>query len=960
MYVPLKIITDYTLLKSMIKIDDLITFLKEKNINTCAITDENLFGSIEFFKKCRKNNIKPIIGLTTILENLPIYLYAKNYQGYQHLLLISQKEEINYETLEKYKNNILIIIPSLSYNLFNKLSENCFLGYSNEIEKEEALKISQNIVYVNDIRALTKEDTKYLNYLEMISLDVKSKDYEKFDYSEFYLKENISEEDTKTTINFSNLCNIKIPFNDNHIPIYKENENSNEFLKNLSFKGLNKRLNGINNEDYNKRLNYELNVIEKLGFSDYILIVYDYVLYAKKNNIFVGPGRGSAAGSLVCYTLGITDIDPLKYNLLFERFLNPERITMPDIDIDFESRKRDDVILYIKNKYGSKNVANIIAFSTLKSKLVLKDISRILEINTKEFNDLLSLVSSKFTLKENLKDEKIKNILDKNDKLKSIYKLALKLEGIKKNHTKHAAGVVICNEPLENLIPVLNNDNLLTTGLSKDYLEDLGLLKMDLLAIENLTMISNVLELIYQDKQVKIDLNKVNLNDKEVLNIFSLGNTEGVFQFESVGMKSFLTKLKPRNFLDLVAAIALYRPGPMDNINTFIKRKENKEKVTYIHPSLESILKETEGIIVYQEQVMQILVTVANYTFAEADLIRRAMSKKNKETILNEKEKFIKRAISNNYNEQTSEELFNLILKFADYGFNKSHSVAYALIGYWMAYLKVKTPKYFLINLLNMNINSVDKTKEYLNLAKQYKLKLIHPNINTSLDTYYVKNNELYLPLTIIKGINQNTITNILKERSKEEFKDYIDFVRRNIDNINSRVLETLIDANTLRDFGNITTLKDNTETVLEFAKLSFGIDDSLLLKPLIKEKEEKSDILELEFKSYGFYITNHPTSIYNNANIMKLENIKNNFNKYVRVIVLIENIKETKTKKGDSMAFIEASDETGNCSFVIFSKQMLLLKNINKKDIVEIQGRVEKRFDTYQINVNNMIKKEG
>ncbi len=732
-------------------------------------------------------------------------------------------------------------------------------------------------------------------------------------------------------------------------------------MKNLSLKGLKKRLNGEENDDYLKRLDYELSVIQKMGFCDYILIVYDYVLYAKKKNIFVGPGRGSAAGALVCYVLGITDIDPIKYHLLFERFLNPERITMPDIDIDFENRRREEIIDYITERYGKEQVASIVSFSTLKSKLVLKEIGRVLAITSPNFENLLKEVSSKVTLKENLEKERVKKLLNADTQLKKIYHLALKLEGLKKNSSKHAAGVVISDVPLLSLIPVMEEyDGSLTTGITKDYLEELGLLKMDLLAIENLTMLSNILELIYKEKKIKINLNKINLEDKEVLNLFCSGNTEGVFQFESVGMKSFLQKLKPRCFTDLVAAIALYRPGPMDNISSFIRRKEGQEEVRYLHPDLMPILKETEGIIVYQEQVMQLLVLIADYSFAEADLIRRAMSKKEREVILNEEERFIKRAINKGYTEALAKELFQLILKFADYGFNKSHSVAYALIGYWMAYLKVKTKAFFLINLLNMSIGSEQKTKEYLVVAKRYRLHLVHPHINLSEENYVLNNQDLVLPLSIIKGINPITITQILEERKKNgPFQDYIDFVRRTFNkNVNQRILELLIDANTLREFGNMTTLKENLENVFTFAKLSEGIDSSLLLKPVIKEYPDDSDLLASELKSYGFYITNHPTSIYTDSGLVKLEHLKDFFDRYIRVVVLVESIRETKTKKGEAMAFIEASDETGNGLFIVFSKQMNLIENLKKQEVVEIQGRVTKRFDTYQMNVNNIIKK--
>ncbi len=967
MYVPLKITTDYSLLKSMIKIDDLMAFLVKKEIKSCAIVDENLFGCIEFYHKCIKNNIQPILGLSLLFSENEVYFYAKNYQGYQNLLKIealNHQKKLELEDLEPFKANVMVILPYSSLSLYSLFSPSfdVYLGYQNNEEKKQALLKSEKIVFVQSIHALSKEDLVYLDYLEMIEKDIKIGDYEKKERLFGFLLEEVSKEDEQTTLDFASQIDLVIPMHLKHIPHYKnELEDSSLFLKNLSLKGLKKRLNGLENELYLNRLNYELDVIQKMGFCDYILIVYDYVLYSKKKNIFVGPGRGSAAGSLVCYVLGITDIDPIKYHLLFERFLNPERITMPDIDIDFENRRREEIIDYITTRYGKEKVASIVSFSTLKSKLALKEVGRVLDVTRLSFMNLLKEVSSKVTLKENLEKESVKKILRADEELKKIYQLALKLEGLKKNCSKHAAGVVISDVPLLSLIPVMEEYNgSLTTGITKDYLEELGLLKMDLLAIENLTMLSNILELIYKEKKIKINLNKINLEDKEVLELFSLGKTEGVFQFESVGMKSFLQKLKPRCFSDLVAAIALYRPGPMDNISSFIRRKEGQEEVRYLHPDLVPILEETEGIIVYQEQVMQLLVLVADYSFAEADLIRRAMSKKERAVILNEEARFIKRAINKGYQEALAKELFQLILKFADYGFNKSHSVAYALIGYWMAYLKVKTKEFFLINLLNMSIGSEVKTKEYLVLAKRYRLQLVHPHINLSEAWYVLDHHQLILPLSIIKGINPVTVHQLLEEREKNGFfQDYIDFVRRTFNkNVNQRILELLIDANTLRDFGNRTTLKENLENVFSFAKLSEGIDSSLLLKPVIKEFSDTSDLLALELKSYGFYITNHPTSIYTDSGVVKLEHLPESFDKYIRVIVLIESIRETKTKKGEAMAFIEASDETGQGLFIVFSKQMNLIENLKKQDVVEIQGRVTKRFDTYQMNVNNIIKK--
>ncbi|MBD9074413.1 DNA polymerase III subunit alpha, partial [bacterium] len=467
-----------------------------------------------------------------------------------------------------------------------------------------------------------------------------------------------------------------------------------------------------------------------MGFDDYFLIVYDYVLFAKKNDIMVGVGRGSAVGSLVSYSLGITDIDPMPYHLLFERFLNPDRVTMPDIDIDFEEKRREDVITYVKNRYGMDKVSHIITFGTLKSRLVIRSVGKALNINPSLIDSFTRLLDARLTLKENLQNQNLLQKTLENQSLKELTKYALALEGLKKHISVHAAGVVISSEPLDNVIPVryLNNERL--TGFTMNYLEDLGLLKMDFLVITNLDIIKNVTNLIYEETKQKINLRNINLSDDNVLKCFREGDTLGVFQFDSEGMKNFLMQLKPTSFQDMINAIALYRPGPMDNIPKFIKRKEKKEAVTYPHPDLEPILKETYGIIVYQEQIMQILSLMGGFTYAEADTIRRAMSKKKKDKIEMFREKFIMGATTKGYDKALASEVYELISKFANYGFNKSHSVAYAYMGYLMAYLKCYYPLYFITSILNMSLDSTTKTQEYLALAKRYKIKVLPPDIN--------------------------------------------------------------------------------------------------------------------------------------------------------------------------------------------------------------------------------------
>jgi DNA polymerase-3 subunit alpha len=976
MYVPLKITTDYSLLKSHIKIEELIPFLKEHQITTAAIVDENLYGVMEFYNSCIKNGIKPIIGLELIYNEKPLYLYAKNEQGYHQLLKIhTQKEqkEITVLDLKVSNNRLKVILPVKSWHLLDELSsvfDDIYLGYQTEVEKNNALIITGKVVYVRDIKALKYKDTIYLDYLKMIDNGLTQNEIEKKNYEKNYFTLEYDQEDEESSKKFAEDLNLEIKKEGNYIPKFDNNiADSYEYLVALSKKGLLKRCNGDIPKPYIKRLQYELETIKKMGFDDYFLIVYDYVRFAKKSGILVGPGRGSAAGSLVSYTLGITDVDPIKYNLLFERFLNPERITMPDIDIDFEYTRRGEVIDYVKKRYGEKSVAGIMTFGTLGSKLVLRDIGKCLEINPTLINKFVSYIDAKKTLKENIENPAIKFYIENNSEIKKWYQIAMNVEGIKKHISTHAAGVVIASVALDDVIPICFSGGEMLTGVTMNYLEELGLLKMDFLALRNLTIIKNILDLIEKDCGLRIDLNKISLNDPSVLELFTKADTIGIFQFESTGMTHFLEKLKPTTFEDLVAALALFRPGPMDNIDSFIRRKEGKEKIDYLHKDLEDILKETYGIIVYQEQIMQILSKIGGFSFAESDNIRRAMSKKKKEVIEDAEVKFIEGAIQNGYEKKLAEKIYDLILKFANYGFNKAHSVSYALIGYQMAYLKVKYPIYYIANLLNMSMNAVDKTKEYLQEAKKRNYLLVAPDINESEREYKIKDKTLILPFSVIKNLGNETAETIILERQKNgPYLDFFDFVARTYGtSVNKKKIENLIDSGAFYHFEkSYDTLKENIDSAINYATLVCDIDATLLhdmkeflvMKPTLKRVDDKIlDDRTREFETFGFYLSNHPASKFNDKSITKIEHIPSHFDQYIKCIVVIENIKKLETKKKEPMAFINASDETGNSDFVVFHNVFSLLNHLKVNELIMIEGRVTKRFDKYQVNVTNIIK---
>ena len=954
MYNTLGIKSDYSLLKSLIKINDLVSFCVLNKINFAGLIDDNLFGCIEFYDLCKQNDIKPLIGLDIIIDERHFYLYAKNYNGYKSLLKINtlmQENKLDKEIIEKYSQDLILVIPfnvKQYFKDFKDMFKDIYFSYENDYEKRNLNLISKNIVNLNITNSL-KDNKELFKILDSIRNDNNT--------NSLQLIKKINEEDLQNNLKFVNLINIEIEKNVRHIPIFKNELNDSfKYLNILCHKGLEKRFNNNVKKEYLERLDYELNVIKNMGFTDYFLIVYDYVKYSKNNNIMVGPGRGSAAGSLVSYSIGITNIDPIKYNLLFERFLNPQRITMPDIDVDFEDSKRDLVINYVKEKYGKFNVAPIMTYGTLGARQVLKDVAKYYNIDD-SIDTLTKCIDQRLSLKSNLENEKVKKILNLYPKLKNIYKISLELEGLKRHISTTAAGIAICDSALDDLVPISYSEDNILVGVPLNYLEELGIIKMDFLALANLSIIHNILDKI----EPKININKIDLNDEKVYSLFSLGQTQGIFQFESEGMKNFLKKLQPKTFSDLYAALALFRPGPMEYIDDFILRKEGKQKIDYIDDSLESILKETYGIIIYQEQIMQILVKMANYSFAEADIIRRAMSKKKSQIIIDEKEKFIKRAILNNYSEDIANKTYERILKFAGYGFNKSHSVSYALIGYQMAYLKTYYKEYFIANLLNMSISSPDKSFEYLKLAKQNDIYLLKPSINLSSFDYIIENKKLRLPLSIIKNVGLIATKEIIRIRDDNKFNDFYDFVSRCYSKtINKKVIESLIYAGVFDEFKvNHHTLIENLDNAIRYSELKNTLDESLIEKPIIENLEEYSnnELTEQELDSFGFYITNHPASKYTSKDVIKLKNIKNYFNKFVKCIVIIDSIRTIKTKRGDNMAFIKASDETSSFDFVIFSNSFNMLKNINKNDLVEILGRLTKRYSDYQITINKITK---
>ena len=959
MIIPFNIKTDASLLKSLIKIDDLINIAKEYNYEALTITDNKMYNVMSFYHKCLISNIKPIIGIELTINNNTFLLYAKDIFGYYNLVRITSLENITINDLTK--DGLILILPYKSFELKHELEQifdDIYYSYENVFEYEQIK--DTKCIYVNEIKALTLEDTEYLSYLDSIrtgeSLEIK--------YNDYYLKPKEEliklEKNIKYHEEIYNKCNVEINYRDDLLPKFKcpNNEDSFSYLKKLCLIGVKKKLGETVPKIYQERLKYELNVINEMGFCNYFLIVQDYVKFAKENGILVGPGRGSAAGSLVSYVLDITDVDPIKYNLLFERFLNKMRVTMPDIDIDFEFIRRQEVINYCISKYGEKKVAGIITFGTLASKQAIRDVGKVLNVSVDKIEQLTKKIDSKLNLKDNLNN--IKQYLNDKELLK-IYKVASKLEGLKRHTSIHAAGIIISNVDLNQVVPIEKKDNMYVVDYSMEYLEELGLLKMDFLALKNLTTIQNILDSINKEQQV-IDLKDIPLNDSKTFELFQNGNTLGIFQFEKPGMIKFLKKLKPTNFEDIFAALALYRPGPMDNIDTYIKRKEGKEKIDYIDDSIEYILKPTYGIIIYQEQIMQIACTLAGYTLGEADILRRAISKKKSNVLLEEQSKFIEKTINNGHSKEVATKVFNYILKFASYGFNRSHSVAYALLSYKLAYLKAHYHEHFMKCLLSQAIGSSIDTSNYIDECKNENIKILNPNINESTNNYIVTNNGILYPLNNIKNIGSLVATSIIEERNNGLYKDIYDFIKRTDRKIvNKKVIESLILAGTFDIFKiNRKTLIDSIDIIINYGEV-IKLNDDYNLKPVLEEKNDYTtkEKMEHELALFGFYLSFNPVVEIRKKipTTISLKNIDTYFDKIVDVVVMVENYRVIESKNNTKMAFILGSDEFKKMDFVLFSNVYEIAPEINKNDIVIIRGKVEKRFDKYQIIVSKIKK---
>jgi len=973
-----------------------------------------------------------------------IVLLAKDYQGYKNLIkLVSlgylegfyYKPRIDKELLFKYHEGLICLSACLKGeiprcilqakfplalktaddylqifgrgNFYLELMENGLP--EQKTVNEQILKISKDLniplAATNDVHYINKEGAFAHEALLCIQTQntLSTPGRMKFNSDQFYLRG--SEEMKKlfkdvpqairNTIEIANKCNLTLDFSQLHLPKFPlpDSEDENIFLEKLCEQNLSTRFKQVTPQ-IRERLRSELDIIKKTGFVSYFLIIWDLVRYAKENNIPVGPGRGSAAGSIVSYTLGITDVDPLRYNLIFERFLNPQRITMPDIDIDFCYEKRPQVLEYVSQRYGSGNVAQIITFGTMLSRAVIRDVGRVMGFGYSEVDRIAKLIPHEagMNLRRALEvNPELKSIHDKDSKIKELIDTAFYLEGLSRHASVHAAGVVISDQPLIEYVPLFKTpDDQVVTGYDMKSLEKIGLLKMDFLGLRTLTVIEQTLKIIKRTQQKDIDINSISLQDKKTYQLLASGETVGVFQVESSGMKELLRRLKPEKFEDLIAVLALYRPGPIGSgmLEDFIQRKHGQKPINYSYPKLEPILKDTYGIIVFQEQVMQIASTLAGFSFSEADLLRRAMGKKNPEVMEEQRKHFVEGCKKNRIPESITHKIFDLMEYFAGYGFNKSHSTAYALISFRTAYLKANFPVEFMCALLSSERDNTDKIVEYINESRRMGIEVLAPDINESFaDFTVVGQKSIRFGLLAIKNLGEAAARSIIENRKKEEkFKDIFDFCSRQDQKaINKKVVESLIKCGAMDYFGKRSRLMQVLPRVLEFSSklvkekasgqlsffgdsfLSGGMDKKIIELPDIEEWP-KQQLLQFEKELLGFYVTGHPLAKYQflikKTKIKKIADAANQPVSRKDELVfagLIDKVTLTTTRKsGELMAILRIEDEESSLEAFVFPKVFEQTRdNLKKGNAVAAQGRVSLKEGSARLLISKIIRLE-
>lgn len=985
-----------------------------------------------------------------------LVLLASNEEGYKNIIkLVSYgfiegfyyKPRVDIELLRKHSNGIIALSACLAgpvaKNLLNTSYEkakemallyNNIFGQGNfylelqdhGISKQhtvnsDLVRISNEtkipMVVTNDVHYTYKEDVQAHDILLCIQTGktINDENRMRYDGGQFYLKSPeemyelfpYAQEALENTYKIAQRCNVEIEFNKYKLPKYDvpHGKTPFEYLRELCFMGLKKNYKDKVTVELKKRLDYELEIINNMGFIDYFLITWDFIKYAKDNNIIVGPGRGSAAGSLVAYTLSITTIDPIKYNLLFERFLNPERISMPDIDIDFCYERRQEVIDYVINKYGSSHVAQIITFGTMAARNAIRDVGRALDLGYGNVDRIAKMIPKELgiTIKKALKiNSELKAAYNTEEDTKHLIDMSIRLEGLPRHSSTHAAGVVICNEDVFEHVPLNQSDGVITTQFPMNTLEELGLLKMDFLGLRTLTVIKNSIIEIERSKGIYIDIDNINFEDPNVFNLISQGKTEGVFQLESTGMKSFIKELKPESLEDIIAGISLYRPGPMEFIPKYIHGKNSKEEIEYTHPSLKPILETTYGCIVYQEQVMQIVRDLAGYSLGRSDLMRRAMSKKKVDVMEQERKNFIygiegqvPGCINNGIPKEVANKIFDEMMDFAKYAFNKSHAAAYAVIGYQTAWLKTYYTVEFMAALMSSVMDSSDKIAEYIEDCKKMNISILPPDINEGYNKFSVSNNSIRFGLSAIKNVGKTVINNIVQEREKNgKYTSITEFVNRlSSKDLNKRCMEGLIKAGAFDTLGGnrkqyisvyqqilgATTLnkKQSIEGQLNLFELFHESDGDIYKDelPAIPEFNLR-EILTMEKEVIGIYVSGHPLSEYSET----LKNYVNATSKdffiateededtindqqiYDGKVLSIGGVIVSKsikfTRNNNPMAFITLEDLYGTIEVILFPNIYEKYANkINENEVVLVTGKASIKEEENGKLIANTLK---
>jgi len=1026
-FIHLRQFSNYSLLESSFKISEIINFCKNYNIPAIALTDKNnLFGSFEFSLEAKKNGIQPILGINLDIKVIDgvnatsnIILLVKNLTGYKNVINLMTKfynqsdSEINLNDLKSNSDGLICLSGGVdgpiaksfllkninsATNIFNKLNlifKNDFfleisrLGKKNEKNIENlylSLAKKNNVPVVgtnNNVFSDMNMHEATDALLCIKNVEKLSTNNRKFVSNDFHFKSpdemkkifNDIPEAIENTILIAKKCTFML---EERIPkppkfLDSDEEENNELIK-LAYKGLEKKILNYKNNNfkidegkYKKRLEYEISIIKKTGYSGYFLIVSDFILWAKKKNIPVGPGRGSGAGSLVAWTLSITDLDPIKYDLLFERFLNPDRVTLPDFDIDFCQEKRDEVLKYVVKKYGKNKVAQIITFGKLQSRNVVRDVGRVLQLPYSQVDNIVKMIpynpANPITLNEAIdKEIQLQEVKKTDDSISKLLDISLKLEGLYRHASTHAAGIVIGDKDLNELVPFYKDDpktGLPVTQFSMDYIEKSGLIKFDFLGLKTLTIINKTCELINKNNNT-FSINNISLEDKKTFELLKHGNTIGCFQLESRGVREYLKKLSPDRFEDIIAMISLYRPGPMEYIENYINRKNGNEDIIYLHPKLESVLSETYGITIYQEQVMKIAQTLAGFSLSQADTLRWAIGKRKKTLMASLKKDFIDGCIKNEVKQYQAENIFKQVETFAGYGFNKSHAAGYAIIAYQTAFLKANFPVEFMTASINYELSNTDKINRYLDDCKNMRIKILVPDINYSNSLFNIeydknKKKNIRYGLSALKNVGLNSISKLVKERRNGgKFTNLNNFCNRfNDENFNIRQLEYLIksgsfdslDDNRALLFNNVDKIvqliRNNAKNENQNSLFSDHKEDNNLINFNKNFKRwNKSTNLKFEHESLGFYLSQHPLKDFdtflkknNFSTFVDIEkimlNVKDDEKKFFKIAALPIEMKERTSKKGNKYAYVQFSDHTSNFEAIIFSDVINTSKEI-------------------------------